>query len=87
MRTGLLRHLAAASLLAATTAVTTLAADAQPASITGPAVAWKFDTGREVVASPLLADGILYCGSTGYAFYAIDAATGALVWKADAKNA
>lgn len=85
MRTGLLRHLAAASLLAAATAATTFAADTQPPSITGPAVAWKFDTGREVVASPLLADGILYCGSTGYAFYAIDAATGALVWKADAK--
>ena len=85
MRTGLLRQLAAASLLFAATAATTLAADAQPASISGPAVAWKFDTGKEVVASPLLADGILYCGSTGYAFYAIDAATGALVWKVDAK--
>ena len=87
MRTGLLRQLATASLLLAAAAVTpvALAADAQPASISGPAVAWKFDTGKEVVASPLLADGILYCGSTGYAFYAIDAATGALVWKVDAK--
>jgi outer membrane protein assembly factor BamB len=85
MRTGLLRHLATASLLLAATAATTLAADAQPPSITGPAVAWKFDTGKEVVASPTLADGVLYCGSTGYALYAIDAATGALVWKVDAK--
>ncbi len=85
MRTGLLRQLAAAALLFTATAATTFAADAPPASITGPAVAWRFDTGKEVVASPLLADGVLYCGSTGYAFYAIDAATGTLVWKVDAK--
>jgi len=85
MRTGLLRPLAAASLLFTATAATTVAADAQPPSITGPAVAWKFDTGKEVVASPLLADGVLYCGSTSYAFYAIDAATGALIWKVDAR--
>gem|GEM_PF-6628644 len=36
MRTGLLRHLATASLLLAATAATTFADDAQPASITGP---------------------------------------------------
>jgi outer membrane protein assembly factor BamB len=86
MRSCLPRLLAAAvSLLLAATTATALAADAPPASITGPAVAWKFNTGKEVVASPLLADGILYCGSTGYAFYAIDAATGDIIWKVDAK--
>ena len=60
---------AAISLLLTATAVTplTFAADAQPASISGPAVAWKFDTGKEIVASPTLADGVVYCGSTGYA--------------------
>lgn len=61
------------------------AADSPPPSIDSPAVAWSFDTGKEVVAAPVLADGVLYCGSTGYGFYAIDAATGGLVWKLDTK--
>ncbi len=60
-------------------------ADPKPASIDGPAVAWSFDTGKEVVAAPVLADGVLYCGSTGYALYALDAATGGLIWKLNTK--
>lgn len=77
--------LAAFALLSVAAMPATFGADAPTASITGPAVAWKFDTGKEVLASPVLADGVLYCGSTSYAFYAIDAATGSLVWKVDAK--
>jgi outer membrane protein assembly factor BamB len=56
-----------------------------PPSITGPAVAWKFDTGQEVSAAPIVADGVVYCGSKGGGFFAIDAATGALVWKVQMK--
>ena len=82
MRTFLLRLLAAfvSLILAAHTF-----ADDQPASISGPAVAWKFNTGQEVVSAPILADGVLYCGSKSYGFFAIDAATGTLIWKLDAK--
>ena len=82
MRTFLLRLLAASAslILAARTF-----ADDQPASISGPAVAWKFNTGQEVVSAPVLADGVLYCGSKSYGFFAIDAATGTLIWKLDAK--
>lgn len=82
MRTFLLRLLAAfvSLVLAARTF-----ADDQPASISGPAVAWKFNTGQEVVSAPILADGVLYCGSKSYGFFAIDAATGTLIWKLDAK--
>jgi outer membrane protein assembly factor BamB len=60
-------------------------ADAPPASITGPAVAWKFNTGQEVVAAPVVADGVVYCGSKGGGVFALDAATGAQVWKAQMK--
>ena len=82
MRAFLLRLLAAsASLILATRTF----ADDQPASISGPAVAWKFNTGQEVVSAPVLADGVLYCGSKSYGFFAIDAATGTLIWKLDAK--
>ena len=62
-----------------------LAADAPPASITGPAVAWKFDTGQEVSAAPLVADGIIYCGSKGGGVFALAAATGAQLWKTQMK--
>ncbi|MFT3830625.1 MAG: PQQ-binding-like beta-propeller repeat protein [Opitutaceae bacterium] len=84
MHPGLFRLLAPALLITAA-AATAFAADSKPASITGPAVAWKFDTGQEVFASPVLADGVLYCGSKSYGFFAIDAATGNLLWKVDAK--
>ncbi|HTZ20775.1 MAG TPA: PQQ-binding-like beta-propeller repeat protein [Opitutaceae bacterium] len=57
------------------------AADAPP-SITGPAVAWKFNTGQEVSAAPIVADGVVYCGSKGGGVFALDAATGAQLWKA-----
>lgn len=82
MRPFILRLLAAtASLMLAAHTF----ADDQPASISGPAVAWKFNTGQEVVSAPVLADGVLYCGSKSYGFFAIDAVTGTLLWKLDAK--
>jgi outer membrane protein assembly factor BamB len=55
-------------------------------SIQGP-VAWKFDTGKSVTATPLVADGVVYVGSTSYAVFAIDAATGTQLWKAPMKFA
>jgi len=61
------------------------AAESPPPSISGPAVAWKFSTGQEVVAAPIVADGIVYCGSKGGGIFAIDAATGAQLWKTQMK--
>lgn len=66
-----------------TLAAVTLACDAadQPPASISEHVAWKFATGQEVSSPPVVADGVLYCGSRSYQFFAIDAATGELQWK------
>lgn len=46
-----------------------------------PKLKWKFQTRRAVVASPAVADGVVYVGSNDHNLYAIDAASGALKWK------
>jgi len=43
-------------------------------------VAWKFRTSAPVVASPTLADGMIYIGSLDSTFYAINALTGQEKW-------
>ena len=44
-------------------------------------VKWKFKTGGAVLATPVLAGGTVYFGSSDHNFYALDAASGALRWK------
>src|SRR5690242_10552808 len=46
-----------------------------------PVLKWKFSTKGKVIASPALAGGTLYIGSTDGNFYALDAANGAQRWK------
>ncbi len=42
---------------------------------------WRFNAGHMVVASPVLAGGVLYAGAKNGNFYALDAKSGALEWK------
>src|SRR5207302_9059260 len=44
-------------------------------------VKWKFQTGGQVISSPVVADGTVYVGSSDHNVYAIDAETGAQKWK------
>ncbi|MGC9452693.1 MAG: SUMF1/EgtB/PvdO family nonheme iron enzyme [Oceanipulchritudo sp.] len=41
---------------------------------------WVFNTGAPVLTSPVVVDGVLYCGSDNGKVYAIDPATGAEIW-------
>ena len=41
---------------------------------------WTFPTGRMIRSAPALADGVLYFGSEDGTFYALDPATGSLLW-------
>jgi len=51
------------------------------APTSAPKTKWAFKTGAPVIASPSLADGLLFIGSDDKNFYAIDAATGAEKWR------
>ena len=44
-------------------------------------VEWSFKTEGPIVASPSIADGVLFVGSSDGVFYAIDQKTGKLKWK------
>ena len=44
-------------------------------------VVWKFKSGGGITASPTVHDGTVYIGSTDKNFYAIDAATGEMIWQ------
>jgi len=44
-------------------------------------LAWRFDAGHQVVASPVIAKGVLYVGAKNAEFYALDAARVALKWR------
>lgn len=49
------------------------------------AVQWKFHTNGRVIASPAIANGVVYVGSTDGNFYAIDGGSGTLKWKFETK--
>ena len=44
-------------------------------------VVWAFDTGRDVDASPAVADGRVYIGSDSKKLYCLDAQTGNSIWE------
>jgi len=48
-----------------------------------PDLLWQYTTGAPVTSSPAVVDGIVYIGSRDRNLYALDAATGALLWKYD----
>lgn len=50
-----------------------------PAKFTG--VKWSFKTGGPIVASPAIADGVVYIGSMDAYLYAVDQSTGKEKWK------
>jgi eukaryotic-like serine/threonine-protein kinase len=52
-----------------------------PAPAGQPAVAWRFETGGEVYASPAIADGVIYLTSKSGFLYAVDAGTGEQRWR------
>lgn len=49
-------------------------------------VSWTFKTGGAVLASPAVADGVVYIGSTDTNFYAIDQKSGEQKWKFETKG-
>ena len=44
---------------------------------------WRFTTGRPIVASPRIAEGVVYIGSSEGIFRALDLATGKPLWQFD----
>ena len=46
-------------------------------------VAWRFEAGGALRASPALVDGVLYLGSTNGALYALEAESGRVRWTVD----
>jgi len=44
-------------------------------------VAWQHDVGGSIFSAPVLANGVVYVGSTGGNLLALDAATGTVRWK------
>jgi len=54
-------------------------AGAGPRKLQG--VKWKFTTGKRIVSSPVLSEGVIYFGSDDNNVYAVDAETGKQKWK------
>jgi len=45
---------------------------------------WSFQTGGDVNASPVVADGVVYIPSSDGCLYALNCSTGGLLWRAGA---
>ncbi len=54
-----------------------------PAPTENPSLAWRFDTGNEILASPVIADGTVFVTNRAGYLYAIDAATGQQLWRVE----
>ena len=52
-----------------------------PTTVRTLPAAWKYMTGNGIQSSPAIANGILYIGSNDNNVYALNATTGALIWK------
>lgn len=87
------RFLSAALLLACATAISSheptaqFRSDAERTGVYPPAdrsyagIQWRYRTNGAVRSSPVIANGIVYVGSTDGTFYAIDARRGTLRWR------
>ncbi|MFN3242661.1 MAG: PQQ-binding-like beta-propeller repeat protein [Planctomycetota bacterium] len=51
-----------------------------------PTLAWRFDTAGDILSSPVIANGLVYIGSTDNFVYAIDLKTGEQRWKFETKD-
>ena len=49
-------------------------------------IKWSFHMTGQVIASPAVANGVVFAGSTGGNFYAVDGETGKVKWTFDAKS-
>jgi outer membrane protein assembly factor BamB len=47
---------------------------------------WRIETGGQISASPAIADGTLYVGNNDGSLFAIDVASGQVLWKAQVPN-
>lgn len=56
------------------------------AAVPEGALKWVFATGREIYASPVVVNGVVYIGSTDSNFYAVDAQTGDELWRFTAES-
>src|SRR5205814_5117047 len=56
------------------------------ANVSSLGVAWTYATKGSIESSPVIADGVLYVGSDDNSLYAIDPATGAVLWTASPAN-
>ena len=52
-----------------------------PAPNENPALSWRFDTGSEILASPIVADGTVFVTNRAGFLYAVDATTGQQLWR------
>jgi outer membrane protein assembly factor BamB len=52
-----------------------------PPPAKNPRLAWRFDTGSEILASPVVADGTVFVANRGGYLYAVDAASGQQRWR------
>lgn len=52
-----------------------------PPPAANPRLAWRFDTGSEILASPIVADGTVFVANRAGYLYAVDAASGQQLWR------
>lgn len=52
-----------------------------PAPAENPHLAWRFDTGNEILASPVVADGKVFVTNRAGFLYAVDASNGQQLWR------
>lgn len=58
----------------------------KPANVDRLKLAWTFDTGDEILASPTVVDGVVYAASRMGALHALDAASGDELWSRPGGN-
>ena len=54
-----------------------------PAPERNPSLAWRFDTGNEILAQPIVADGTVFVTNRAGFLYAVDATTGQQRWRTE----
>lgn len=52
-----------------------------PAPVQNPSLSWRFDTGSEILAAPIVADGTVFTTNRAGFLYAVDATSGQQLWR------